>query len=116
MPQYNPPPNWPAPPPGWTPPAGWKAPANWPPPPKGWKLWLPAKKERRQSVGYPGSSPASVTRPRPLPRYRFLIHKDIFRRLRDWRNREPVNLDAMDGRGHGPGRHYPDDDASHTHT
>ena len=45
MPQYNPPPNWPAPPPGWTPPEGWKAPANWPAPPKGWQLWLPAKKE-----------------------------------------------------------------------
>jgi len=40
----------------------------------------------------------------------------MYRRLRDWWNREPVNLDAMDGRGHGPGRHYPDDDASHTHT
>lgn len=37
--EFNPPPNWPAPPPGFRPGAQWAPDPSWPPAPPGWELW-----------------------------------------------------------------------------
>lgn len=60
--QFNPPPNWPAPPPGWTPPEGWQPDPSWGPPPPGWNLWV-----EQPTYGLPtaSSSPQQNSSPEP---------------------------------------------------